>query len=162
MGDQAGRGDEATSDPWVDTVRNMSVFLGGFSLASVVIITDGFEHFRWPGVAVLALTIASVVFLVAGQEGRRAHRSFGKGSGTWRGRIWVVYHLGIVALFAGLGAALPPLGGVGTQQTLRWCAVWLAFAAAFVEAGQCAREWFKWFKSRRGTSEGKNTGFNPR
>lgn len=156
MSDQTGGGDEATSDPWVSTVGNMSAFLAGFSLASVVVITDGFEHFRWPGAAVLALTIASVVFLVAGQEGRRARPSFGKDSSTWRRWIWLIYHLGIVALFAGLGAALPPLGGVGTQQALRWSAVWVAFAAAFVEAIQCARAWFK---QRRETSKGK---FNPR
>jgi hypothetical protein len=67
MSDQAGGGDEATSDPWIGTVNSMSAFLAGFSLASVVVITDGFEHFRWPGVAVLALTIASVLLLVAVQ-----------------------------------------------------------------------------------------------
>jgi hypothetical protein len=40
----------------------------------------------------------------------------------------------------GPGAALPPLGGVGMQQALRWGAVWLAFVAALVEAVQSVRE----------------------
>jgi hypothetical protein len=41
--------------------------------------------------------------------------------------------VGIIALLAGLGTALPPLGGVGWQETLRWWAMWVAFGAAFVE-----------------------------
>jgi hypothetical protein len=134
MDRKAVGGDEGTSDPWVSTVGTMSAFLAGFSLASVVVITDGHEHFRWPGAAVLVLTIASVMLLVAVQEARRAARFYGKSSGKWRRGIWLMYHLGIIALLAGLGAALPPLKGVGIQEFLRWFAAWLAFAAAFVEA----------------------------
>jgi len=154
-----GGGDETTSDPWVSTVNNMSAFLAGFSLASVVVITDGFEHFRWPGVAVLALTIASVMLLVAVQEARRASRFYEKYSDRWRRVVWLVYHLGIVALLVGLGAALPPPGGVGTQQLLRWVAVWLAFAAAFVEAVLAIRAAIK---PDQETQKGKGAAFDPR
>jgi hypothetical protein len=41
-----------------------------------------------------------------------------------------LYHVGIVALLAGLAAALAPRDGVGGQQALRWVAVCVAFAAA--------------------------------
>ena len=133
---QGSGGDrESTGDPWIGTVTNVSGFLVGFSLASVVVITDGPGHFQWPGVSVLALTIASVVLLVTAQEARRADRTYPGFSRKWHDRIWAVYHAGIVALLAGLGAALAPQPGMGTQQPLRWVAVGLAFAAALVEAG---------------------------
>lgn len=154
-----GAGGEAASDPWVSTVNSMSAFLAGFSLASVVVITDGFEHFRWPGMAVLALTIASVMLLVAVQEARRAAHFYGKYSNKWRLWIWGAYHLGIVALLVGLGAALPPTGGVGTQQALRWSAAWVAFAAAFVELALAIRAVIK---PNQDIEKGKGGVFVPR
>jgi hypothetical protein len=109
---EGGDGDhESTGDPWIGTVVEVSVFLGGFSLASVVVISDGSEHFRWPGVAVLVLTVASVVLLVSAQEARRAARYYRKYKARWRRGIWGAYHVGIVALLVGLGTALPPRPG---------------------------------------------------
>jgi hypothetical protein len=89
MNEKAGGsgGDETTSDPWASTVNNMSVFLAGFSLASVVVIADGADHFRWPGVAVLILTFASVMLLVSVQEARRAARYYEWNSRKWR--LWI-------------------------------------------------------------------------
>jgi len=58
-----------------------------------------------------------------------------------------------------LGAALPPPGGVGTQQLLRWVAVWLAFAAAFVEAVLAIRAAIK---PDQETQKGKGAAFDPR
>ena len=132
-GQPDGGGDEGMGDPWISTVVGVSVFLGGFSLASVVVISDGSEHFRWPGVAVLVLTVASVVLLLSAQEARRAIRYYKKYKARWRRGIWVAYHVGIIALLAGLGTALPPRPGPGTELDWRWGAMWVAFGAALVE-----------------------------
>ncbi len=86
----------------------MSAFLAGFSLASVVVIADGPEHFRWPGVAMLALTSASVVLILTAQGSRYYRKSYRE---EWRPRIWAAYRVGIFALLVGFGAALAPLEG---------------------------------------------------
>jgi uncharacterized membrane protein YhaH (DUF805 family) len=120
-------------DPWMSTVTNVSGFLAGFSLATVVAISDASEHFRWPGWAALGLTIASVVLIVAAQESRQGAYYYEKSTKRARHVIWVLYHVGIIALLAGLGAALAPHGGAGMQVSVRWVAMWGAFLAAFVE-----------------------------
>jgi hypothetical protein len=156
---EGGDGDhESMFDPWVSTVTNVSGFLAGFSLASVVVISDGPDHFRWPGVSVLALTIASVVLLAAAQEARRAARNNKKYKAEWRRRIWALYHAGIVMLLVGLGAALAPRPGPGTQLGLRWVAMSVAFGAALVELALAV--WAA-FKRESDSSEGKDAPFDP-
>lgn len=122
------------------------------------LFTDGAGHFLWPGMAVLTLTIALVVLFVAGQEARRAARYYEKYSPKWRSGIWAVYHVGIVMLLVGLGAALASHPGMGTQRTLRWVSVVLAFVAAFVELILAVR--VVW-KTRKDTAKGKGAGLDP-
>jgi hypothetical protein len=62
-----GDGHTPDSDPWMSNVTNVSAFLAGFSLAAVVVIADRPQHFRWPGVAMLALTAGSVALVLAVQ-----------------------------------------------------------------------------------------------
>jgi hypothetical protein len=128
-------GDEIKRGPWISTVTNVSGFLGGFSLASVVVISAGPGSFRWPGWAALAFTIASVLLLAAAQEAKRAARNYSERHEGWHRVIWVLYHGGIVALLAGLGAALAPkpVPDAVTQLGLRWATMWVAFGAAFAE-----------------------------
>ena len=128
-----GGGFKTRDDQWMTTVSSVSAFLAGFSLASVVLIASMAGSFRWPGAAVLALTIASVVLVGAAQGSRRGAYYYEDFREHWRYMIWVAYHVGIVALLAGLGAALVPVEGVGGQQGLRMAAAWVAFAAAGVE-----------------------------
>ncbi len=138
-GGDDGGGDPANrSDPWIGSVTNVSAFLAGFSLAAVVVIANAPDSFRWPGAAALALTIASVVLVLAAQESRLGARYSSPYSETWREVIWVAYHVGLMALFAGLGAALAPKGGAG-QQGLRWAAAYVAWFAVAVELGLVAR-----------------------
>ena len=159
LDEAGGAGDhESTSDPWVSTVINVSGFLAGFSFASVVVISDGPDHFRWPGVSLLALTIASVVLLAAAQEARRAARYYKKYRAEWRRRIWAAYHAGIVMLLVGLGAALAPRPGPGAQLGFRWVAMGVAFAAALVELALSVRVAFK---RQSDSSEGKDAPFEP-
>jgi len=139
-GGGGGRARKTRDDPWMGTVTSVSAFLAGFSLAAVVVIADAPEHFRWPGVAELALTIGSAVLVVAAQASRNGAYYYEDYRKKWRHRIWVAYHVGIIALLVGLGAALAPLEGVAGkpgvagQQDLRWAAASVAFAAALGEA----------------------------
>jgi hypothetical protein len=157
-GQTDGGGDESTSDPWVSTVMGVSGFLGGFSLASVVVISAGPDNFRWPGAAALALTIASVLLLAAAQEAKRGARFDPRYKLGWRNVIWAGYHAGIVMLLVGLGAALPPRPGPSPQLGLRWGAMWIAFAAAAVEA---ALAFWAVVTRESDTSEGKPAGSGP-
>jgi hypothetical protein len=139
----SGGGYKTRPDAWMGTVTSVAAFLAGFSLASVVVIADGPDHFRWPGTAALALTIASVVLVWAAQGSRNGAYYYEKYRPHWRRVIWVAYHGGIVALLVGLGAALAPRDGVGPQQGLRWAAAYFAFAAAVVEVGLAFRTVFR-------------------
>lgn len=144
-GGGGGRGRKTREDPWMVTVTSVSAFLAGFSLAAVVVIADAPEHFRWPGVAELALTIGSVVLVVAAQASRNGAYYYEDYRKKWRHWIWVAYHGGIIALLVGLGAALAPLEGVADkpgvagQQGLRWAAASVAFAIALGEAVDVVR-----------------------
>ena len=120
-------------DSWMGTVCNVSAFLAGFSLAAVVVIADGPDHFRWPGVAVLALTVGSVVLILVAQGSRWGAYYYERYSPRWRTAIWALYHGGIVALLVGLGAAMAPRDGAGGQQGLRWAATCVAWSAVVVE-----------------------------
>jgi hypothetical protein len=66
------------------------------------------------------------------RQGALLYRKY---TARWRRGIWGAYHVGIVALLAGLGTALPPRPGEGTQPGLRWAAMGVAFAAAAFEVG---------------------------
>jgi hypothetical protein len=145
----------------MSTVTSVSAFLAGFSLAAVVVIADAPEHFRWAGVAVLALTIASVVLIVVAQASRLGAYYYERYKDAarsreyrekWRTRIWALYHAGIIALLAGLGAALVPRDGVGGQQGLRWLAACVAGVTAIGEVLVAikprAKRAAKWIGSR--------------
>lgn len=48
----------------IDSVGSVaSPLLAGFSLASVIVVADDADHFRWPGAVVLALGIAAVILI---------------------------------------------------------------------------------------------------
>jgi len=66
----------------------------------------------------------------------------------WRPRLWTLYQAGIVALLAGLGAALAPRDGVGGQQALRWLAACVAFLAAIGEVISAIQPWAKRMRNR--------------
>lgn len=142
--DRGGSRHKDEPDWGMSTATSVSAFLAGFSLAAVVLIAGDAGKFRWPGVAALALTIGSVVLIVVAQASRRGAHYWVKYPGNekksdmyrdkWRPRLWTLYQVGVIALLAGLGAALAPRDGMGGQQVLRWLAVCVAFLAAIGEA----------------------------
>jgi MFS family permease len=140
-----------------------SPLLAGFSLASVIVVSDDAQNFRWPGSAMLALSIAAIT-LIGALQSALAARSYLWSPGdvaTWwpdvkeesgrekwlraqqswafeRWRIWtkrtrMAYNCGIVVLLLGLALALPPQQNNGGQGSLRWAASGVAFAACLGE-----------------------------
>lgn len=85
-------GHKTRDDPWMTTVTNVSAFLAGFSLAAVVVIANAPGSFRWPGTAVLAMTIGSVVLVGAAQGSRNGAHYYEDFREHWRYVIWLMYH----------------------------------------------------------------------
>jgi len=140
-----------------------SPLLAGFSLASVVVVSDDSTNFRWPGAAVFALVVAAVMLIAAVQCGFNARQYLWSGAEVrewWpdmkddsdreavlseqqalafhRWDVWatwmrITYNFGILALLLGLALALPPQHDTDAQASWRWAAVGLAFAACAAE-----------------------------
>ena len=140
-----------------------SPLLAGFSLATTVLISDDAKDFRWPGVAMVIFVIAAVLLIEAVQCSFNARKyiwSAGDVTAWWpdmqigtnreenlqeeqriaysKWQTWSAwtrwaYNLGIVALLAALGSALPPQHATDAQGTLRWVAAGIAFAACIGE-----------------------------
>jgi hypothetical protein len=136
-----------------------SPLLAGFSLASVIVVSDDSANFRWPGATEFALVAAAAMLIGAVQCGFSARQYLWSGADVrdwWpdmqegsaretilreqqtlafdRWKIWsmwmrITYNFGILALLAGLALALPPQHDSDVQASWRWAAVGLAFAA---------------------------------
>jgi hypothetical protein len=149
----------------IDSVGSVaSPLLAGFSLASVIVVSDDSGNFRWPGAVILALAIAAAALIAAVQCAYNARQylwssddvlhwwpDMKEGSdrekllraeqseGLHRWEFWarwtrITYDCGILALLAGLAFALPPEHGIGTQNSLRWIASGVVFVACASEA----------------------------
>lgn len=147
----------------LDAVGNVAApLLAGFSLASVVVIASDPSHFRWPGAAMLALTIAAVLLVNALQCSFHARRDLWSADDVrawwpeldehpeweerlrheqdaafrrwqqWSGWTTRLYNAGILALLIGLVCVLPPVEG-GSNQVYRWLATAFAGAATVGE-----------------------------
>jgi hypothetical protein len=138
--------------------------LAGFSLASVVLVSEGAANFRWPGAAMLGLAIAAISLIGAVQCAFNARQYIWSATDVlewWpdmqenseredqlraeqdaafrRWQVWTTwtrrtYALGILALLAALALALPPQHAMGMQGSLRWAASGVAFLACASEA----------------------------
>ena len=130
--------DEATKREFtINTVVNVSAFLAGFSLASIIVMTGDPAKFRWPGWATLFLTIAAVVLIFTAQRSQLVVRRYHHYK-IWRHLIFVLYHAGTGILLAGLATALAPKQGIGTEECPRWFASWIAWVACILELAYSA------------------------
>jgi hypothetical protein len=145
----------------IDSVGGVAApLLAGFSLTSVIVISDDAKNFRWSGAAILGFTIAAVALVGAVQcafnarqyiwseadvrawwpemtadseleERLRAEQD--RAFGRWQAwTAWTrrTYALGMLALLTALACALPPHHSAGIQGGLRWAASGVAFAAS--------------------------------
>ncbi len=141
-GHHAGPPNEEYNRSWVHAVGETTIpLLAGFSVTSVIVVSDDATNFRWPGLTVLALGFASVILIAAVQSSYLARLAFSSAVETskatsgnaWAGRMRLAYYCGIVALLAGLGLALAPLHGKGVENALRWIASIIAFVGCAAE-----------------------------
>ena len=69
--------EEVSDAAWVESIGGVTTpLLAGFSLASVIVVSDDAKNFGLPGAAILALTVAATVFIAAVQFAQMARRSF--------------------------------------------------------------------------------------
>jgi hypothetical protein len=59
---------------WINSVGTVTLpLLAGFSITSVVVVSDDAANFRWPGATILALALAALTLVVAVQCAYHAH-----------------------------------------------------------------------------------------
>lgn len=164
----------------IDSVGGVAApLLAGFSLASVIVISEDARNFRWPGAAILGLTIAAVALVGTVQCAFNARQYIWSAAdvrawspdlkdnsdlekrlrveqdwafGRWQAWTeWTrrTYALGILALLTALAFALPPDHNAGIQGGLRWTASGLAFAASAGEACWIVTNFWQASRSRK-------------
>jgi hypothetical protein len=136
----SGQLTEARLKTWVDSVGTVTLpLLAGFSITSVVIVSDDAANFRWPGATVLALTVAAPVLIVAVQCAYHARvylsqedpgREKGLNWARWTRRF---YDVGIFAMLSGVALVVVPRGATDIQAGFRWAAFGLACIACLGE-----------------------------
>jgi hypothetical protein len=159
--------------------------LAGFSLASLVAISDDAPNFRWPGAAILSLVIAAIALIGAVQCSFNARQYIWSAAEVvewWpdmeegsprevrlrneqdlafrRWKAWVkwartTYDVGILSLLTALALTIPPPHSAGIQSSLRWGASGVAFAAC-----ACDAAWIVLAIARR-SREGRHHGNLP-
>jgi hypothetical protein len=125
---------EAKDVKWAKSVGNVAApLLAGFSLTSVIVVSEDAGKFRWADAAIVSLAIAAVALIVAVQCSKYVHREY-RNAVRWYGATRISYHSGIVSLLLGLGFVLAPVHAAGSPDAPRWVACFLAFAASAGEA----------------------------
>jgi hypothetical protein len=125
---------------WINSVGTVTLpLLAGFSITSVVVVSDDPKYFWWPGLTILVLTIAALALIVAVQCAYHAHLYLSKrdperGTGLrWARRTRFFYDLGLSAMLAGLALVVVPNPFAGRQAGFRWAAVLLAGVICLIE-----------------------------
>jgi len=143
----------------VDRVGDATIPLfAGFGFATLILVSEDANKFRWSGLTILVLAIASVSLILSVQsthqarmylptlEDFQAQRESGGSLPNWLNensreykwaRLWgtvtrASYHLGMVLLLGGLALVLAPPGGKGIDYVLRWSASAIAFSACLL------------------------------
>ena len=148
-----GKPNEARLKRWINSVGTVTLpLLAGFSVASVVIVSDDPAKFRWPGATILALIFAALVLIVAVQCAYHAHVYLStKDPDDEKGQFWArltrrFYDAGLFTLLVGLALVVAsPYHATGTQADLRWAAFGLACFACLCEVVWVLRD--GWLRS---------------
>jgi hypothetical protein len=146
-----------TDEHWFSSVGNVAApLLAGFSFTAVITLSNDTGHRRWPGITLLAFTMATVS-LMAALEFSKYVRDNGKPvADRERVESWTrnFYHLGIVTVLLGLGLALAPQHVTGLQDTVQWVASAVAFVGSGVAAVSLVPGVYKFVISRSPLSRG--------
>lgn len=150
---EAGDAVWARLDAWVRSVGTTTLpLLAGFSTTSVVVVADGSDHFRWPGITICCLSAASALLILAVQRAYHACMLLAEGApeeddirraGVWRQvvRTRVFYRVGVLLFLAGLALAVAPVHRVpGVEDWFRWGGTGIAGAVCVFECCWMARD----------------------
>ena len=121
---------------WINSVGAVTLpLLAGFSITSVVVVSDDPTKFLWPGVTIFVLAVAALVLIVAVQCAYHARvylskkdPGYEKGlcSAMWTRRS---YDAGLFVLLIGLALVVAPHHHAGIEDYFRLAAVVLACVA---------------------------------
>jgi len=153
-GAELGQPGEAELRQWIRAVGDVTTpLLAGFSVASVIVVSDDAGNFRWPGATILVLAIAAITLIAAVQcayHTRLYLSADPKWGARWAAGTRIFYHSGIVALLAGLGLALAPQHGSSTEAGLRWSAMSITLLACAGESIVIILFWVHRRRQQRG------------
>ena len=149
----SGKQAEARLGRWIGSVGTVTLpLLAGFSITSVVVVSDDTEKFRWPGATIFALAFAALVLIASVQCAYHAQvylsnkdPEFEKGL-RWARWTRGCYDAGLFALLAGLALVLAPHHDVDVQADFRWAAFGLACATCVGEVIWVVRD--PWLHSK--------------
>jgi uncharacterized membrane protein YfcA len=132
---------EAHLTQWVDSVGTVTLpLLAGFSITSLVVVSDDARSFKWPGATILALAFAALVLIMAVQCAYHTRIYLSEEDPDyklglrWAKRTRRSYDAGLFALLIGVGLVVVPHHVAGIQDYLRVAAVALACVALIFEA----------------------------
>jgi hypothetical protein len=117
---------------WFRSIGDVAApLLAGFSFTAVITLSNSAGHHRWPGITLLAFTVATISLIGAVEFSKYARDTSKPMPTRERSESWTrnFYHLGIVAVLLGLGLTLAPQQDTGLQNTVQWAASALAFVA---------------------------------
>src|SRR5262249_41117414 len=94
---------------WINSVGTVTLpLVAGFSITSVVVVSNDAGNFLWPGATILALSCAALVLVVAVQCAYHAHvylsnedPDYKKGL-SWARRTRRFYDVGLFAVLVGV------------------------------------------------------------
>jgi hypothetical protein len=150
----------------LDSMSNVAApLLAGFSITAIAAVAADSDKFRWPGAALVALTLATILLVASLQFGFHARGYLYSGEDLhawwtaeelerrsdelqqtqhdhfdlwkqWSAKARLAYNAGIIVLAVGIALLLaPPHSVVHAEAILRWIAAALAGLGALGEFG---------------------------
>ena len=150
----------------LDSMSNVAApLLAGFSITAIAAVAADSDKFRWPGAALVALTLATMLLVTSLQFGFHARGYLYSGEDLrawwtaeemqrrsdelqqtqqnhfarwekWSARARLAYNSGIIVLAIGIALLLaPPHSVMHSEAALRWIAATLAALGAVGELG---------------------------
>lgn len=126
----SGKLAEARFKRWINSVGTVTLpLLAGFSITSVVVVSDDAPNFLWPGATILVLVFAALVLIAAVLCVYHARIYLPKKDPDhekflyWAKLARCVYGTGLFALLIGLALVVAPRHFAGIQDYFRVVAV---------------------------------------
>jgi hypothetical protein len=148
-----GKPHEARLETWIDSVGTVMLpLLAGFSITSLVVVSDDAGSFQFPGATILALSCAALVLILAVQCAYHARvYLLNKRPDYERGIYWArwtrrFYDAGLFSLLVGVALIVFPHHTTDVQAGFRLAAFILACLTCLGEIAWVFRD--KWLRPK--------------